>query len=158
VRSLEVGVSVSVWWAPLPPQFLAPMARRMTPVLYERDRLLTFKAMVSEPGPYQGFLGMARFMAERDEQRLALLFAGAALEEALRMRYLKRVKPQDAAVLRDARRMVEALAAADALDGEAAAALPRWLDAIAQALQGDAPAQAASVAAAITAFVDARPL
>jgi jumonji domain-containing protein 7 len=156
VRSLEVGVSVSVWWAPLPAQFLAPMARRMTPVLYQRDRLLTFKAMVSEPGPYQGFLGMARFMAGHDEPRLALLFAGAGLEEALRMRYLKRVKPSDAAVLRDPRRMVQALAAAGALDDETAAALPRWLDAVAAALQGDAPGEAAAVVAAITGFVDAR--
>jgi hypothetical protein len=157
VRSLEVGVSVSVWWAPLPAQFLAPMARRMAPVLYERDRLLTFKAMVAEPGPYQGFVGMARFMTEQAEPALALLFAGAALEEALRMRTLKQVKSADAAMLRDARRMVQALAGAGALDEPAASALPRWLDAIAAALKGEPPADAAALVAGITGFVDARP-
>lgn len=158
VRSLEAGVSISIWWAPLPAQFLAPMARRMAPVLYERDRLLTFKGMVAEPGPYSGFVGMARFMAGRDSPRMALLFAGAALEEALRMRYLKRVKPSQPAVLRDARRMVEALAGAGALDDAAAAALPRWLDAVAAALRDDVPGDAADVVAAITGFVDARAL
>ena len=152
VRSLEVGLSVSVWWAPRPAQFLAPMARRMVPVLYERDRLLTLKAMVSEPGQYQGFLGMARFMDERAEPRLALLFAGAALEEALRMLYLKRVKPSDSATLRDARRMTQALSEAGALDAGTAAALPEWLDAIAAAVSGDDVGAAGPVVEGIAAF------
>ena len=152
VRSLEAGLSVSIWWAPRPEQFLAPMARRMAPVLYERDRLLTLKAMVSEPGEHSGFPGMARFMDARGQPALALLFAGAALEDALRMLYLKRVKPSDAAVLRDAARMADALQAAGALGAADQGAVHAWLASIAAAVAGDEVA--AAPVGAILEFLD----
>jgi hypothetical protein len=154
VRSLETSLSVSVWWAPRPEQFLAPMAARIAPVLYERDRLLTFKAMVSEPGEHQGFAGMARFMDAQGRPALALLFAGAALEDALRMLYLKHVKPSEPAVLRDAGRMVDALAGAGALGAADQGALLQWLRSVAAAVAGeDLPASAAPVGA-ILAFLE----
>ncbi len=154
VRSLEVGLSISVWWAPRPEQFLAPMAQRMAPVLYERDRLLTLKAMVSEPGEFQGFVGMARFMAAHDRPPLALLFAGAALEEALRMLYLKHVKPSDPAVLRDASRMAQALAGAGALPPADHASLRVWLEAIAGAVAGNEVTDAGDAVGGMAEFVD----
>ncbi|HET8646735.1 MAG TPA: cupin-like domain-containing protein [Vicinamibacteria bacterium] len=156
VRSLEMGVSVSTWWAPRPEQFLTPMARRMAPVLYERDRLLTFKAMVAEPGEFQGFLGMARFMESHGEPAMALLFAGAALEESLRLLYLRRVKPSDTAAPRDGRRMTDALEAAGALGAGEAADLRRWLDAVATAVRGQAASDAGAAVAGIAAFTAAR--
>jgi hypothetical protein len=152
VRSLEAGLSVSIWWAPRPAQFLTPMARRIAPVLYERDRLLTLKASVSEPGEHQGFPGMARFMEAQDQPALALLFAGAALEDALRMLYLKHVKPSDPAVLRDAGRMADALHAAGALGAADQGAVHEWLGGIAAAVAGGEVA--AAPVAAILGFVD----
>lgn len=156
VRSLEMGVSVSVWWSPRPEQFMTPMARRMTPVLYERDRLLTLKAMVAEPGPHQGFLGMARFMAARGEAALAVLFAGAALEDALRLLYLKHVKPSETAALRDSVRMGAALGQAGALSPEEPDTLARWAAHVAQALKGEAiaAADAEAMAAGVAEFTE----
>lgn len=154
VRSLDAGVSVSVWWAPRPEQFLTPMARRLTPVLYERDRLLTLKAMVAEPGEHQGFAGMARFMAARGEPRMALLFAGAALEETLRTAYLRRVKGAEPAALRDARRMVAGLAAAGALGGGEEGDLGGWLDAVAAVLRDETPPGASEAVGRMIAFVE----
>lgn len=156
VRSLDVGVSVSVWWAPRPEQFLTPMARRLAPVLYERDRLLTLKAMVMEPGEHQGFTGMARFMVERGQPQMALLFAGAALEESLRMLYLRHVKGSEPAALRDAGRMTAALAASGALGEGEQAGLQSWLSAIAAALRGETPAGAPEAVAGMAGFVEAR--
>lgn len=156
VRSLEVGISVSVWWAPRPEQFLTPMARRLAPVLYERDRLLTLKALVMEPGEFRGFTGMARFMAGHGQPQMALLFAGAALEEVLRMLYLRRVKGSEPAALRDAGRMADALAAAGALGDWAEADLRAWLDAIRAAVRGETADEAAATVAAIIRFTEAQ--
>jgi hypothetical protein len=155
VRSLDAGVSVSVWWAPRPEQFLTPMARRLVPVLYERDRLLTLKATVMEPGEHRGYAGMARFMAGRGEPGMAVLFAGAALEETLRALYQRRVKGSDTSALRDARRMVDGLAAAGALAGGEEGGLRAWLDAVAAALRGETAPGAAEAAAGMIAFTEA---
>lgn len=152
VRSLEVGVSVSIWWAPRPEQFLTPMARRLAPVLYERDRLLTLKAMVMEPGEFHGFTGMARFMADRGQGQMALLFAGAALEEALRMLYLRRVKGSEPEALRNPARMTDALAAAGALREGEEWDLRRWLTAISAAVRGEPAADASAMVAGMIRF------
>jgi hypothetical protein len=156
VRSLDVGLSISVWWAPRPAQFLTVMARRLAPVLYERDRLLTLKAMVMEPGEFQGFTGMARFMVEHGQPQMALLFAGAALEESLRMLYLRRVKGSEPAALRDAGRMADALAAAGALAEGEYSVLRSWLSAISAAVRGETSADAAEAVAGMVRFIEDR--
>jgi hypothetical protein len=153
VRSLEMGVSVSIWWAPRPEQFLAPMARRIAPVLYERDRLLTLKGLVSEPGEHQGFLGMARFMEAHAQPATALLFAGAALEDSLRLLYLRHVKPSDPAVVRDAGRMVDALAATPALSAADVASLRGWLEQVARAVAEQPVGEAAGAVGGIADFL-----
>lgn len=158
VRSLEVGLSVSVWWSPRPEQFLAPMARRMAPVLYARDRLLTWKAMVSEPGEHQGFLGMARFMAAREQPGLGVLFAAAALEESLRMLYLKHVKPSDTSALREAARMSVALAECGAVPRAAAEDVRLWTALVERVLAtpegGASTDEAGAMVAGVARFVE----
>jgi hypothetical protein len=134
VRSLEPSISVDVLWGMRPHQFLAPIVRRMMPVFYKRDRLLSFKLMASAPGEYQGFLGFARFMHSRRDAMLATLFAGAALEEATRLLYLRSVKPSDAAAVRELPRMVAGLEQAGAIPAAEANGLRRWADLIDQAL------------------------
>jgi len=160
VRSLTAGISVSTWWAPRPEQFLTPMARRMAPVFYARDRLLTFKGLVAEPGPHQGFLGMARYMAAEGQAAMAVLFAGAALDEALRLAYLKHVKPPDMAALREAGRVTDALLDAGVLDAAAGTRVRAWLALVADALQEPAPAldpaAAAAMAEGVAAFAARR--
>jgi hypothetical protein len=125
VRSLEVSLSLNFWWSVRPDQLLTPMGRREVPLLFQTNRLMTLKGAVSAPGG-AGFLGAARFFAERKEGALAVLFASAALEEDLRLRYLKHVKPPDPAALREGARMADALAGADAMPAEDAGAVREW--------------------------------
>jgi len=125
-----------------------------------RDRLLTFKGLVAEPGPHQGFLGMARYMAAEGQAALAVLFAGAALDEALRLAYLEHVKPPDMAALREAGRVTDALLDAGVLDAAAGTRVRAWLALVADALQEPAPAldpaAAAAMAEGVAAFAARR--
>jgi hypothetical protein len=133
VRSLEVSLSLNFWWSVRLDQLLTPMGRREVPLLFRSNRLMTLKGTVSAPEG-GGFLGAARFFAERKEPALAVLFAAAALEEDLRLRYLKHVKPPDAAALREGARMADALAAAHALPVADADAVRQWSALVVKAL------------------------
>jgi len=83
VRSLDVTISVSFWWPPRLAQYLAPAALRMLPVSYGRDRLAGIGRLLAAAGEPGGFLGAARFFQARKHHRAAILFAAAALHEAL---------------------------------------------------------------------------
>ena len=152
VRSLEVSLSLNFWWTVRLDQLLTPMGCREVPLLYRKDRLLTLKGAVSAPGA-QGFLGAARFFAERRRFGLAVLFASAALEESLRLLYLKHLKPADASVLREGALMADALSAAHALPAADAGAVRQWsalvLKALADPEHGVGEAEAGAMIAGV---------
>ncbi|MGH7387894.1 MAG: cupin-like domain-containing protein [Candidatus Rokuibacteriota bacterium] len=83
IRALDVTIAVSFWWGPRLAQYLAPAALGMIPVFYDRDRLAGIGRLLRDAGEPGGLLGAARFFQQRGRQRAAILFAAAALHEAL---------------------------------------------------------------------------
>jgi cupin-like protein len=161
VRSLEKGLSVSIWWTPWPRDFLTPMARVLLPVLYQRSRLIGFKSLVG-PGEFQPFLlRVARFMAGQGEHGPAVILTSAALDEALRLACLKAVKGIDLRPLRDLAQLAGALRGAGALDEGEAQAVATVSALVTQALSPDGaapiadPTELVSAAERITARLGA---
>lgn len=96
VRSLDVAISVSFWWPPRLPQYLAPAALRMIPAFYGRDRLAGIGRLLQAAGESGGFMRAARFLQARKRHRAAVLFAAAALHEAIEKRRWRGGRPDKA--------------------------------------------------------------
>ena len=156
VRSLEVSISVSVWWAPRLAQFLVPAGRSLIVQYYRRDRLVSLRNLPSDAEELGGFAGMARALAARGAPGLAALFAGAALEDAVRRLHLARVGPLGAAAVRDLPGMIARLAAAGAVDETEKADLDAGSAAIERALEGEADPPTAAVLLALARALELR--
>lgn len=137
VRSLQVSISVSVWWAPRLAQFLVPAGRALIAQYYRRDRLLSLRNLPCDAQDLGGFAGMSRALAAGGEARLAALFAGAALEDAVRRLHTARVGPLGATAVRDLPGMIARLAEAGALDEAKRASLEAGAASIERALEGE---------------------
>ncbi len=122
VRTLEASISVSFWWKPSLAEFRTPSGRRTLRHSYRRDRLLAARGLVAGAAGL-GLAQLAGALADLGERQLAVLFAGAAVEEAARACHQRRVPGVSGLALRDLGVMAGNLGKAGALGDHEVAAL-----------------------------------
>lgn len=82
VRSVDVSISVNIWWPPMFQQLLSPNAIRALPKLYEKNVLKDVKKILA--GANLDFLQGAVMLYSKNQKWAAVLLAGAALDEYVR--------------------------------------------------------------------------
>lgn len=125
VRSLDTTISVNFWWAPRFEQCMVPPCLRVLRAMYTRDRLASIGApLTGLPG---GHLAAARRALSLGHAAPAVLFAGAAVDEAVRALCRRRaLEDRDGGGPRAMDELCAELVAAGVLSPAAAGTIGAW--------------------------------